>query len=154
MNTIGNGNNVVFITEHNRYPDFTSTLSHMRGHHPRGRELYDLSLKNRMTQLYYRGFADQRKNPIEDEAMKVVAELKVGKEVYLDGNNLKELVEYLEANRNNIEAREGNPNIFDKLNVIVEPAAPVPMLTKDLYYAKTIAGMWQANKELEQRRVA
>ncbi|MBI3308439.1 MAG: hypothetical protein HYZ79_03625 [Candidatus Melainabacteria bacterium] len=85
--------------------------------------------------------------------MKVVAELKAGKEVYLDGNHLKELVEYLEANRSNIEAREGN-HIFDMLNVIVEPPTPVPMLTKDLYYAKTIAGMWQVNKELEQRRVA
>ena len=106
-----------------------------------------------MTQLSYRGCFDERKNPIKDEAMKVVAELRAGKEVYLDGNRLKELVEYLETNGSDIKAKEGT-TIFDKLNVIVEPPSPVPMLTQDLYYAKTVAGMWIANKELEHRKAS
>ena len=151
--------NAIFITEHNNGPNFISTLSRMRGHHPRGRELYEQSLielsstNKEKIELYYRGACDERKDPIKDEAKKVIAKLKEGREVYLDGNRLKELVEYLETNRSDIEAKEG-ANIFDKLSVIIEPPSPVPMLTKDLYYAKTIAGMWIANKELEHRKVS
>ncbi len=149
MNITTNG--MIFFTEHNKYPDFNTTLSHMRGHHPRGHELHDLSLRGKTAQLYYKGVFDKRKNPVEDEAMKVIAELKKGNEVYIDGNRLMELVEYLETNESAIKAKEGAA-IFDKLNVVVEPPTPTPILTKDLHYAKTVAGMWNANRELEQRK--
>ena len=151
--------NTIFITELNNGPNFISTLSRMRGHHPRGRELYEQSLielssiNKEKFELYYRGAFDTRKDPIKDEAKKVIAELKKGREVYLDGNRLQELVEYLETNRSNIETEVGS-NIFDKLNIIAEPPAPVPVLTKDLYYAKTIASMWNTNKKLEYRKTS
>lgn len=144
-----------FMTAWNMHPEFVRTLSHMRGHHPRGHELYDSALRGKID-FPAIGIRDNTTDQIRYGAMKVIEQLKKGNEVFLDVNKLQEMGEnvagWLSEHRAEIEAKEGSC-IFDKLYFIAEPPPPLPVLTRDFNYAKTIASMRQMQEELGRRKV-
>jgi len=142
-----------FMTGWNKHPEFISTLSRMRGHHPRGKELHNSALHRSKIDFPAVGIRDNVTDSVKYGAMKVIKQLREGKEVFLDVNRLQEcsdVVKWLDEHRDQVE-RENGSDIFDKLYFVAEPPPPVPVLTQDFHYARTIANMWKAQKDLEQR---